>query len=65
MRSMVVIPMEPIGSHLSHFLQAVKDITIKHLSAVGLLESRDISVLRRLAQFDVKQANALALCPFE
>lgn len=46
MGSMVVISMQPIGRHLSHFLQAVEEMAIQHLGAVGLVESLDIGVLR-------------------
>ena len=46
MGSMVVISMQPIGPHLSHFLPAVEDIAINHLGAVALVESLDTDVLR-------------------
>jgi hypothetical protein len=46
MGSMVVISMQPIGPHLSHFLPAVEDIAINHLGAVALVESLDTGVLR-------------------
>lgn len=53
MGSMVVVSVQPVGRHVTHFLQAVEHVAVEHFGAVGLVESFDIGVLRRLAGLDV------------
>jgi len=52
MGSMVVVSVQPVGRHFTHLLQAVEDVAIEHLGTVGLVESFDIGVLRRLSELD-------------
>ncbi len=49
MGSMVVVAVQPVGRHVTHFLQAVEDVAVEHLGSIGLVESFDIGVLRGLA----------------
>lgn len=63
MRSVVVAAVQPVGSHVAHFLQAVEHVAVEHLGAVGLVESFDIGVLRGLSGLDVLQGDAFALRP--
>ena len=44
MGSMVVVAVQPIGRHVTHFLQRLEDVAVQHLGAVGLVESFDIGV---------------------
>ncbi len=63
MGSVMVVAMQPIGRHIAHVLQAVEDVAIEHLVAVGLVESLDIGVLSGFARLDVLQGDPLALRP--
>jgi hypothetical protein len=63
MGSVVVVAVQPVGRHVTHFLQAVEHVAVEHLGAVGLVESFDIGVLRGLAGLDVLQGDSLALSP--
>lgn len=49
MGTMVVVAVQPIGRHVTHFLHAVEDVAVEHLGAVGLVESFDKGVLCGLA----------------
>ena len=60
----VVVSVQPVGRHVTHLLQVVKDVAIEHLGTVGLVESFDIGVLRRLSRLDVIEGDALGLRPF-
>jgi len=62
---MVVVSVQPICQHFAYLLQAVEDIAIEYLGALGLVESLDIGVLRGFALLNVIECNALALCPLE
>lgn len=50
MGSMMVVAVQPVGRHIAHFLQRLEQVAVQHLAAVGLVESFDIGVLRRLAR---------------
>ena len=63
MGSMVFVSVQPVGRHVTHFLHAAEGIAIEHLGAVGLVESFDIGILRRLAGPDVIEGDALGLRP--
>jgi len=63
MGSMVVVAVQPVGRHVTHFLQAVEDVAVEHLGSIGLVESFDIGVLRGLAGLDVIEGDTLALSP--
>ena len=52
MGTVVVVAVQPIGRHVTHFLQAVEDVAVEHLGAVGLVESFYIGVLRGFARLD-------------
>lgn len=41
MGSVVVVAVQPIGRHVTHFLQAVEDVAVEHLGAVGRKRSID------------------------
>ena len=47
MGSVVVVAVQPIGCHVTNFLQVVEHVAVEHLGAVGLVESFDIGVLNR------------------
>ncbi len=49
MGTMVVVSVQPISRYFMLLLQAVEDIAIEYLCAVGLVESLDQSVLRGFA----------------
>jgi len=63
MGPMVVVAVQPVGCHFTHLLQAVEDVAIEHLGAVGLVEAFDIGVLRGLTRLDVVEGDALGLRP--
>jgi len=63
MGSVVVVAMQPIGSHVTHFSQAVEDVAAERLRLVGLIESFQVGILRGFGRLDVLQGNALALRP--
>lgn len=48
MGAVVVVSVQPVGRHVTHFLQAAEDVAVEHLGWVGLVESFDIGVLRGL-----------------
>ena len=64
MWTMVVVAMQPVLRHVPDLLQGIKDIAVQHLSAIGAIESFDISILCWLAWLDVIEGNALGCRPF-
>ncbi len=42
MGSVVVVAVQPIGRHVTNFLQVVEHVAVEHLGAVGFVESFDI-----------------------
>jgi len=63
MGSVVVVAVQPVGRHVTHFLQVVKYVAVEDFGAVDLFEALDIGVLRGFARLDVLQGDALALSP--
>lgn len=64
MGPVVVISVQPVLGHLPYLVQSLEDIAVQHLGSVGLVESFNIGVLRRLSGLDVVEGNALELSPF-
>ena len=54
----MVIPVEPVLSHLPDLLQGLEHVAVQHLGAVGLVESLDIGVLRGVSWLDVIDADS-------
>ena len=63
MGSMVVVAVQPIGRHFTHFLQRLEDVAVQHLGAVGLVEFLDIGVLSGFTRLNVLERNTLGLRP--
>lgn len=63
MGTMVVEALQPIGRPVTHFLQALDEVAVEHIGAVGFVESFEVAVLRGLAGLGVLQGNAHALSP--
>ena len=61
---MVVVAVQPVGRHVTHFLRGLEDVAVEHLGAVGLVESFDIGVLRRLSRLDVIEGDFFGFRPF-
>ncbi len=56
MGSMIVAG-QPIGRHVTHFLQAIEDVAVEHIGEVGLVESLDLGALGGLARLSVLQGD--------
>lgn len=61
MGAVVFVTMDPVRSHVSDFLQGIKDVAIQHLDTIGTIESFDIGVLRWFAWLDVIEGIPLVL----
>lgn len=64
MGSVMVVAVQPVSGHVPDLLQAVEDVAVQHLGAVGPVESFHIGILGRLSWLDVVQGNALGLGPY-
>ena len=63
MGSMVVVAVQPVGSHVTHLLQVVEDVVIEHLGTVDPFEAFNIGVLCGFAGLNVLRGVAFAVCP--
>lgn len=47
----VVVSVQPVGTHVTHPLQRLKKVAVPHLCAVGFIESFNIGILGGLASW--------------
>jgi hypothetical protein len=61
---MLVVAVQPVVSHTHGLLQAVEQIAVQSLLAVGPFGFIDLGIQSRLSLLDMVQGNAFGLRPF-